>query len=184
MQQRSWRLALRGRSCLHILHKSWGRVKNKCRSSILSNARNRPGAGDVALRIARPLPSVIDVHVNIARLLHPTGNHGISDATNYRIIDLVGKFGPTVPAHRRRSRQPVVRDIMQLGQRQARWRQCRFRFGALGHSFKGISSGGLRQRVTTCETFGSTRISHALSRLRFRYLDMVLSSIELGSNRS
>ena len=56
---------------------------------------------DSPLRIATHLPAVVDVHILVARRLHPAADHGVGHLANEFVADVACKLVPTVPAHRR-----------------------------------------------------------------------------------
>src|SRR5215831_18854533 len=68
---------------------------------------------DVALRVALPLPSVVDVYVNVARIPHAVTRHRIGDTADRRVVDAIGELVPTVPPHGRRPREAIVADGVQ-----------------------------------------------------------------------
>jgi hypothetical protein len=63
---------------------------------------------DVSLRIAIDLPAVVNDEVNVTRVFHAARYHGIGRLPDELLVNVAGKFVPTVPAHRRSSGEPVI----------------------------------------------------------------------------
>src|SRR5579872_3554060 len=55
-------------------------------------------------RVALPLPRIVDVHVDIACILHARRDHLIRRSAHAFVVDLGSKIVPAVPAHGRRLR--------------------------------------------------------------------------------
>ena len=65
-----------------------------------------PAVGlDAALGVALALPGVVDVDVDITRIPHAGGDHGVGCGAHVGVGDLFGKVVPAVPSHGRRGRQ-------------------------------------------------------------------------------
>ena len=122
--------------------------------------------GDVPLRVALSgFPRIVDVHVDIARVLHPARDHCIGDLPHRCVVDLTGKFVPAVPSHGRCAHQSVVSHIMQLRQRQTRRRQSRFRLRAFGGPLHWLSSRSLRGHLNLVALHSSlvSRLAHLVA---------------------
>src|SRR5947209_2420544 len=63
---------------------------------------------DVALRIARHLPAIVDHEILIARVTHPARHHLVRGLAYQLLTHIASKLVPTVPTHRRGLRQSVV----------------------------------------------------------------------------
>src|SRR5262245_12351783 len=68
---------------------------------------------NVAVRVARTLPSVVDVYVDIPGISHAVTRHGVRDSPNCRVVDAVGELVPTAPSHGRCPSETVVANRMQ-----------------------------------------------------------------------
>src|ERR1035438_4530622 len=63
---------------------------------------------DIAFRVARDLPAIVDHDVLVARVPHAVLHHGGGDAAHRVLGNVAGELVPTVPAHRRRTGQAIV----------------------------------------------------------------------------
>src|SRR5882724_5918803 len=66
----------------------------------------------IPLGVATPFPSVVNIDVPITRFFHAVAGHRIRNAADSSIVHAPRKLVPTVPAHRRRSGETVVFNLV------------------------------------------------------------------------